>query len=154
MPTCPKQVLLTWGPLRSSTGNKIPRSWYFQNLSWNTHISKISKKANQTLGFLKHNIKIHHEDLKATAYKTVVRPQLEYASSVWSPHTDTAIQQIEKVQRRAARWVKRDYSRTSRVTAMLQSLTGDVLTYTALTTDSQLCTKSHMTLSLSPGTSI
>ena len=52
----------------------------------------------------------------------MVRPQLEYASSVWSPHTDTAIQQIEKVQRRAARWVKRDYSRTSSVTAMLQSL--------------------------------
>ena len=25
-PTCPKQVLLTWGPLRSSTGSKIPRS--------------------------------------------------------------------------------------------------------------------------------
>ena len=93
-----------------------------ENLSWNTHISRISKKANQTLGFLKRNIKIHHEDLKATAYKTVVRPQLEYASSVWSPHTDTAIQQIEKVQHRAARWVKRDYSRTSSVTAMLQSL--------------------------------
>ena len=93
-----------------------------ENLSWNTHISRISKKANQTLGFLKRNIKIYHEDLKATAYKTVVRPQLEYASSVWSPHTDIAIQQIEKVQRRAARWVKRDYSRTSSVTAMLQSL--------------------------------
>ena len=56
-----------------------------ENLSWNTHISRISKKANQTLDFLKRNIKIHHEDLKATAYKTVVRPQLEYASSVWSP---------------------------------------------------------------------
>ena len=38
------------------------------------------------------------------------------------PHTDTAIQQIEKVQRRAARWVKRDYSRSSSVTAMQQSL--------------------------------
>lgn len=93
-----------------------------ENLSWNTHISRVSKKANQTLGFVKRNIKIHHEDLKATAYKTLVRPQLEYASSVWSPYTDTAIQQIEKVQRRAARWVKRDYSRTSSVTAMLQSL--------------------------------
>ena len=93
-----------------------------ENLSWNTHISRISKKSNQTLGFLKRNIKIHHEDLKATAYKTVVRPQLEYASSVWSPHTDTVIQQIEKVQRCTARWVKRDYSRTSSVTAMLQSL--------------------------------
>ena len=39
-----------------------------------------------------------------------------------APYTDTAIQQTEKVQRRAARWVKRDYSRISSVTAMLQSL--------------------------------
>ena len=92
----------------------------YENLSWNTSISRISKKANQTLGFLKRNIKIHHEDRKATAYKTVVLPQLEYASSVWSPHTETVIQQIEKVQRRAARWVKRDYSRTSSVTAVTQ----------------------------------
>ena len=67
-----------------------------ENLPWNTHISRISKKSKQTLGFLKRNIKIHQEDLKATAYKTVVRPQLEYASSVWSPHTDTAIQQNRK----------------------------------------------------------
>ena len=43
-----------------------------ENLSCNTHISRVSKKANQTLGFLKRNFKIHHEDLKATAYKTVV----------------------------------------------------------------------------------
>ena len=92
-----------------------------ENLSWNTHISRVSKTANQTLGFLKRNMKIH-QDLKAKAYITVVGPQLAHASSVLSPYTDTAIQQFEKVQRRAARWVKSDYSRTSSVTAMLQSL--------------------------------
>ena len=60
----------------------------------------MSKKANQTLGFLKRNINVHKQDLKSTAYKTLVRPQLEYASTVWSPHTATDLQKIESVQRR------------------------------------------------------
>ncbi len=76
------------------------------DLTWNTHIDNITKKANQTLGFLRRNIKVHSEPLKSTAYKTLVRPQLEYSSTVWSPHTESSISQIESIQRRAARWVK------------------------------------------------
>ena len=40
------------------------------------------------------------------------------------PHTHTAtdIQKVEAVQRRAARWVYRDYSYTSSVTAMMKDL--------------------------------
>ena len=57
------------------------------------------------------------------AYQTLVRPQLEYGSEVWSPHTQLQIDQIESVQRRAARWIKQDYGQTSSVTDMLKSLT-------------------------------
>ena len=92
------------------------------DLSWNTHTDNITKSANQTLGFLKRNIQVHNKDLKSVAYKTLVRPQLEYASTVWSPHTATDIQKVEAVQRRAARWVYRDYSYTSSVTAMIKDL--------------------------------
>ena len=41
-------------------------------------LNRISKKANNTLGFLRRNIKIHSESLKSSAYKVLVRPQLEY----------------------------------------------------------------------------
>ena len=92
------------------------------NLSWNTHINNITKTANQTLGFLRRNIKVHSEQLKSVAYQTLVRPQLEYCSTIWSPNSECGIHQIEAVQRRAARWVKHDYRRTSSVTEMLQSL--------------------------------
>ena len=34
----------------------------------------------------------------------MVRPILEYASSVWDPHTTANIQKLESVQRRAARF--------------------------------------------------
>ena len=48
--------------------------------------------------------------------------QLEYAFTVWSPHTATDIQKIESVQCRAARWATRDYRYISSVTSMLNDL--------------------------------
>ena len=92
------------------------------DLPWSTHINNITKSANQALGFLKRNIRVHNKDLKSVAYKTLVRPQLEYASTLWSPHTATDIQKVEAIQRRAARWVYRDYSYTSSTTAMMKDL--------------------------------
>ena len=83
------------------------------DLSWSTHIDNITKSANQTLGFLKRNIRDHNKDLKSVAYKTLVRPQLKHTSTVWCSHISTDIQKAEAVQRRAARWVYRDYDYTS-----------------------------------------
>ena len=49
-------------------------------------------------------------------------PQLEYASTVWSPHTATDIAKLEAVQRMSVRCATRDYQRTSSVTQMLEDL--------------------------------
>ena len=40
------------------------------DLSWDTHINRISKKPNNTLGFLRRNIKIQSESLKSSAYSS------------------------------------------------------------------------------------
>ena len=95
---------------------------FADDLSWPPHIDNTTKKANQTLGFLKRNQRVHNKDLKSVAYKTLVRPQLEYASTVWYLHHDKDINKVEAVQRRAARWATRDYKYTSSVTAMLKDL--------------------------------
>ena len=39
----------------------------------------------------------------------MVRPILEYGSSVWDPHTDKLREELEKVQNRAARFVTKNY---------------------------------------------
>ena len=49
------------------------------------------------------------DNIKKSAYTTLVRPLLEYSSSVWDPHTKTLVNKIEMVQRRAARFCHNDY---------------------------------------------
>ena len=92
------------------------------DLNWNNHISRITTTANKTLGFIKRNIISNNEQVKSLAYKTLVRPQLEYASTIWHPHTHANTHKIEMVQRRALRWVSRDFSPLSSVTAMQERL--------------------------------
>lgn len=92
------------------------------DLKWNKHIDSITSKANKSLGFLKRNLKISSPKLKAQAYQTLVRPIVEYASTVWDPHHQTQIDKIEKIQRRAARYVNNRYHNTSSVTEMLNNL--------------------------------
>ena len=43
-------------------------------------------------------------------------------ASLWDPYVAKNIQQIEMIQRRAARWVLRRYDRLDSVTDMLSSL--------------------------------
>ena len=108
--------------LESASAAKYLGVTIADDLSWSPHIDITTKKTNQTLGFLKRNIRVQNKDLKSVAYKTLVRPQLEYASTVWYPHHDKDINKVEEVQRRAARWAIRDYKYTSSVTAMLKDL--------------------------------
>ena len=73
-------------------------------LDWGQHISEISSKATKTLGFLRRNLAFAPRHTREVAYKTLVRPKLEYASPVWHPYHET---QMEKVHRTADRWTCR-----------------------------------------------
>ena len=66
-------------------------------------------------------------DLKVKCYQTYIRPIIEYAASVWSPHTQSDIHTIEMLQRKAARFVFDNFSRSSSVSNMLECLGWDTL---------------------------
>ena len=92
------------------------------NLTWKLHIDKMTKKANSVLGFLRRNLHHASSETKANAYITLVRPHLEYCSTVWNPYHQDDIYKIEMVQRRAARFATNRYHNTSSVTSMLHDL--------------------------------
>ena len=94
---------------------------------WNKHIDTVIAKANSRLGFVKRNININSRAVKEQAYKSLVRPILEYSQTVWNPYTVTQTQQLESVQRRAARFTLSRYRRTSSVGAMLAELNWEPL---------------------------
>ena len=91
-------------------------------MKWTKHITQTCSHANRALGFIKRNVKVRSPRIKEKLYNSLVRPHVEYASAVWSPHEVKPIHQLEMVQRRAARWTLNRHHNTSSVKGMLEDL--------------------------------
>jgi len=52
----------------------------------------------------------------------LVRPHLEYAAAAWDPYLVGDCKQLEKVQRRAACFVKPDYKSTTSLSSLISQL--------------------------------
>ena len=76
-----------------------------EHLSWEPHISATAAKAHRQLAFLDRNLRSCPQTLRETAYKTIVRPAIEYASPIWDPSSNREIRRLDTVQRHAARLV-------------------------------------------------
>ena len=55
------------------------------DLTWKTHISNITSKANIILNLLRRHLYGCNQEVKFRAFTSLVRPHLEYSSSVWDP---------------------------------------------------------------------
>ncbi len=116
------------------------------NLNWNKHCDMICGKANSTLGLLRRILGECNAAVKSKAYTSLVRPQLEYASTAWNPYTKRNINKIEMIQRRAARFVFNDYSRASHVSPMIARLGWDNLQQRRLLYQATMFYKIHQGL--------
>ena len=94
------------------------------DLRWNRHITDITSRANKLLGLLRRNLSTCDRGVKEAAYLGLVRPLLKYASQAWDPYTDNLSNEIEKIQRHAARFVTSDYQNyeLGSVTKLLKDL--------------------------------
>ena len=115
LPSKRKHVIDSSYTLHGQTLETVEESKYLgvtisDNLTWTRHTENVTGKGNKTLGFLRRNFKDCTTQVKAATYTTMVRPTLEYATTVWDPYLQKDIKAVEQVQRRAARYVLNDYS--------------------------------------------
>ena len=95
------------------------------------------------MAIIKKTFECLDEDIFLNLYKGLVRPQLEYASSVWAPHLSKHIDAIEDVQRRATKIVPglKDLSYPERLRKLIlptlayRRLRGDLIQTFKLTHD-------------------
>ena len=97
------------------------------DLSWNKQCQQITQKAGRTLGLIRRTLSPCSKDVKSMAYKSLVRPKLEYGSAAWNPYTKTATDRLEQIKKTAARFVQRDFRRTTSSSALVTNLGWDTL---------------------------
>lgn len=96
-------------------------------LKWDRHIEKVTANAYRRLFFLRRALKLSIPSVRLLAYKTVILPVLDYAAIIWDPYTQANIKKLERVQRKAVRFIYNNYSRTS-VTELLKQANLPALT--------------------------
>ena len=72
-------------------------------LNFEKHIQTQINKANMMVGIIRRYFKFMDMETFCLLFKTLVRPHLEYASSVWSAYKKKHIESIENVQHRATK---------------------------------------------------
>ena len=90
-------------PLSAVDHHKHLGVWLESSLSLDYHINYICAKANKVLGLIRRTFGRNNSERVSTAYKTFVRPILEYGCQVWNPYLVKHIKSIESIQRRATR---------------------------------------------------
>ena len=76
------------------------------SLRFGEHINSKVNKANRNVGLIFRTFTFTDKEMFLNLFTSVVRPHLEYASTIWSPMYKKDKIQIENVQRHAARLVK------------------------------------------------
>ena len=80
-------------------------------MSWSSHVQTTCSKAKKVLGLLYRKFyECSNTETLVQLYLSLVRPHLEYACSVWSPHLVKDINAIENVQKFASRMATHNWN--------------------------------------------
>lgn len=75
-------------------------------LSWNDHCMTMYSKASSRLGLVKRTCHfVTCQRQKRALYLSLVRSLFEHACVVWRPCSDSLLTKLEKIQRRAVKWI-------------------------------------------------
>ena len=92
------------------------------NLAWSNHVSAICSRAYTSLYVIKRNTPANSSvGLKRRLYLSLVRSHLSYGCQLWHPILFKDIRNIERVQRRATKFILQDYRSNykARLTSLL-----------------------------------
>lgn len=108
------------------------------NMSWKVHIHSVGNKARRLIGVLYRSFQPYAQPCTMIKlYKAFIRPHLEYASVVWSPHLLGEIKHLEKVQKFALRVCFKCWERNVSYDDLLKS--GRLQTLSSRRTVARLC---------------
>ena len=103
------------------------------NLTWSQHIENICNKMRRLVGMLYRNFyRYVNRSTLLMMYKSIIRPHMEYACTVWDPRLAKDIKPIENMQKFALRVCNKTWDTSCE----------------ALLTASSLITMAHWTVSL------
>ena len=92
-------------PLEQVTEEKDLGVTFCDTLKFDKHILNYLNKANKILGIVKRTFTYMNRDMFIQLYKSLIRPNLEYATVIWNPYLKKNIFLIENVQRRATKLI-------------------------------------------------
>ena len=92
-------------PLESDSEEKDVGVVFDPTLNFRRHINIMISKANQRVRLVKRTFSTLNTKNFKLIYKSLIRPTLEYCSSIWYPIFKTDATEIEKVQRRSTKLV-------------------------------------------------
>ena len=119
----PKFIFLRYHNIFNSfytiNGNTIPCSdsckdlgiYFSDSLSWRLHYRDITSKAYKSFGLLRRIFKESYcLETRKNLYVSMIRSTLMYCSCLWKPYLLSDIELLERVQRRATKYIFNDYT--------------------------------------------
>ena len=94
------------------------------DLGWKEQVLDQTARANKLLGYVRRNAhRIESISIRRSMYLTMVRPHIGYATQVWAPQSIDLVLKLERIQRRATRYILNlPFSSSVCYTSRLQSL--------------------------------
>lgn len=97
-------------PIKTADSHKDLGILVTSNLSWSEHINSICSSAYKSLHLIRRSISSTLTSLRLNLYLSLVRSKLSYCSQLWRPWLIKDIKCLERVQRRASKFILNDYS--------------------------------------------
>jgi hypothetical protein len=76
------------------------------DLSWADQVNYTVKKTCKALHFTMRILKKGNSNTRSLAYRSLVRPILEYRAACWDPYREGHTKALDRVKKRAARFAK------------------------------------------------